>query len=289
MEISIFGYLSVCDAGRRLGPGDFGGRKPKQLLELLLLARGRLVSKEVLGDALWPSKEPKNVAATLDTYVCVLRQHLFTDRLNARQVLVTMPNAYRLVADDLGLDVDRFDSLTQRSERASCRRERLRLLEEALALANGDVLEDEPYASWAEPDRALYRERIGRARVAAARDALVECAPANALRHADAALQTTPFSEGAYRIIMLANYVLGHEDLAHAAFTRCREVLGHQLGVDPTSETAQLAAAIDAGAPAGDLVASIGAGSEVFTGRELAGVAGSDPGTRRAGLRGDRL
>ncbi len=269
MEISIFGYVSVRDAERRLGPRDFGGRKPKQVLELLLLARGRLVSKEVLGEALWPTNGPKNVAATLDTYVCVLRQHLFTDRLTARRVLVTMPNSYCLVTDDMALDVDRFDALTRRAERAAGRRERLQLLEEALAVANGDLLEDEPYSSWAEPDRILYRERIDRARLAAARDALVEGQPSSALRHAEATLQTAPFSEGAFRIVMLANYVLGHDDLAHVTFVRCRDVLGRQLGVDPTTETAQLAAAIDAGAPACELVATVAAGSEILTGRQL--------------------
>lgn len=274
MEISIFGYVSVRDAGRRLGPNDFGGRKPKQVLELLLLARGRLVSKEALGEALWPTKAPKNVSATLDTYVCVLRQHLFADRATARLVLVTMPNAYRLVADDLALDADRFDALARRAERAGDRRERLDLLEEALSLARGDVLEDEPYASWVEPDRALYRERFGRARIAAARDALVACEPASALRHAEAALQSTPFSEGAHRIVMLADYVLGLDDLALAAFARCRDVLGAQLGVDPTSETVQLAAAIDAGAPVCELVASVAQSSEVLLGRAPAQLAG---------------
>lgn len=275
MEISIFGYVSVRDAERKLGPGDFGGRKPKQLLELLLLARGRMVSKEALGEALWPTKAPKNVAGTLDTYVCVLRQHLFADRTTARRVLQTMPHAYRLVTEDLELDVDRFDALTRRSEVADCRRTRLQLLEEALALAVGDILEDEPYASWAEPDRVLYRERIGRARLAAARDALVEGEPAGALRHAEASLRAAPFSEGAFRVIMLANYALGHEDLAHGAFARCRDVLGRDLGVDPTTETGSLAAAIDAGAPVRELVALLATGSEIARGRQLAGAATS--------------
>jgi DNA-binding SARP family transcriptional activator len=271
MQISVFGYLSVHDRGRELGPGDFGGRKPKQLLELLLLARGRAVNKEVLSEALWPTNEPKNVAATLDTYVCVLRQHLFTDRLTARRFLVTMPSAYRLVCDHLELDLDRFDALTRRAEGADRRSERLQLLEEALSIADGDVLEDEPYAPWAEPDRVLYRDRIGRARLGAARDALVEGEPSSALRHAEAALRAAPFSEGAFRIVMLASYVLGHEDLAYATFARCRDVMGRQLGVDPTTETAQLAAAIDAGAPASDLVALVASRSEILPGSQRAG------------------
>jgi DNA-binding SARP family transcriptional activator len=125
----------------------------------------------------------------------------------------------------------------------------------------------------AESDRVLYRERVARGRLTAARDALVECKPTNALRHGEAALQKAPFSEGAFRIVMLANYVLGHEDLAHAAFVRCRDALGRQLGVDPTTETAQLAAAIDAGTPAGELVAAVAVGAEPLKVRELDGVA----------------
>ena len=69
MEISMFGPSVVRDGDRVLGPGDLGGVKPRQVLELLLLARGHLVCTDVIADAIWPEgEEPRNVVATLNTY-----------------------------------------------------------------------------------------------------------------------------------------------------------------------------------------------------------------------------
>jgi DNA-binding SARP family transcriptional activator len=47
-ELRLFGPLSVIVNDRRLGPRDFGGRKAKQVLEILALSQGRLVSKDRL-------------------------------------------------------------------------------------------------------------------------------------------------------------------------------------------------------------------------------------------------
>ena len=95
MEISMFGTLQVRDGDRHLGPRDLGGVKPRQILEVLLLARGHLVCSDVISAALWPEGgEPRNVVATLNTYVCVLRHHMFVDQARARRIIVTGPAAY---------------------------------------------------------------------------------------------------------------------------------------------------------------------------------------------------
>jgi hypothetical protein len=48
----LFGPIEVAAGGRRLGPRDLGGPKAKQVLELLLVARGHNVTKERLADQL---------------------------------------------------------------------------------------------------------------------------------------------------------------------------------------------------------------------------------------------
>jgi hypothetical protein len=48
MRIHLFGSLLLELGERRLGPRDFGGVKPKQVLEILLAARGRPVPKDRL-------------------------------------------------------------------------------------------------------------------------------------------------------------------------------------------------------------------------------------------------
>lgn len=41
--IRLFGPLAIEDGERRLGPGDLGGSRPKQVLEILIAARGHRV------------------------------------------------------------------------------------------------------------------------------------------------------------------------------------------------------------------------------------------------------
>src|SRR5438034_7575326 len=64
MYIRLFGSLQIEDGQRWVGPDDLGGRKPKQLLEILLNERGRVVSKDRIVDLLWPDELPQNAAAT---------------------------------------------------------------------------------------------------------------------------------------------------------------------------------------------------------------------------------
>lgn len=236
----MFGPLTIEIDDQVLGPSDLGGLKTKHVLEILLLARGRLVGKDALAEALWPKKLPKNVSATIETYISVLRRHLTADRDAARRLLVTLPGAYRL--DDRRVDVDvwRFEDLVEQARRCEGP-ERLIVLTEAVGLVKGDLLEDTPYAEWVEPERRRCRERVVRANVQIATDALAIGDPVVALRHAEAAVRLDPLEETAWQAVMRAHHRLGHGDAAARALARCRRVLADELGVEPAPATVEAA------------------------------------------------
>ena len=269
VEIAMFGALTLRDGERRIRASDLGGTKPRGILELLLLARGHAVSKDYLAECLWPVKAPRNVAGTLETYISVLRQRLFNDRARARPVIVTTPNAYMVDVEFVDFDLDRFDTLLLLAERAVNVHDRRRLLTEAVAIGHSDLLEDSPYAPWAHAERLVYRDRVARAHLAIARDDLACGDSSAALRHSDHALRFAPYSEQAFRLIMAANYALGHDDMARATFARCRVLLADELGVDPTTETHIVSTAIDAGAPVNEVVARVAVVSDVPDGRGM--------------------
>jgi DNA-binding SARP family transcriptional activator len=251
----------VQDGDRTLRGADFGGLKPRGLLELLLLARGRTVSKEQLADHLWGDTPPRNIAGTLEHYVCVLRRRLCTDQQMARQILVTESGAYRFDIAHVDVDLDRFDRLMVQAEYGDDATRRV-LLRQAVELVRGDLLEDAPYAPWAQAERDQYRSRVARAHLWLGRDAvLIGCHEA-AVRHGEAALRVAPYSEEAFRIIMIADHALGHADLARHTHLRCRQTLAECLSVDPTTETENVAAAIDGGMPPTELI-------EAFSNRAL--------------------
>ena len=186
LVIRLFGALELEEGPRRLGPRDLGGARPKQVLEILLAARGRLVPTERIAEFVWGEQRPDDVSASIQTFVSVLRRHLASERDRARQLVVTEAGAYRFATHQVDLDLDRFDELLERSAGEPTRSAR-RSLATALALVRGEVLEDEPYAGWAQDLRGSYQGRVLGAHLDAADHALAELDFADALAHSDAA------------------------------------------------------------------------------------------------------
>jgi DNA-binding SARP family transcriptional activator len=239
LSVRLFGRLNVECAGRTLGSRDFGGIKPRQILEILLLSRGHAVPKDRLADLLWGELLPQNVSGALETYVSVLRRHLCPEGRNGHAVIVTEPEAYRLAADLVDVDLDRFDALLADAANSNGNSPRS-YLESAIELARGDVLEDEPYADWVMPARELYQERRLRALTDAGEAALGEADYEAALAHAAAAIQLDSVNEPAYRTMMLAYNALDRPQDALRTFERCRRELERVLDVTPSHATDRL-------------------------------------------------
>jgi DNA-binding SARP family transcriptional activator len=227
----MFGTIAVAAGGARLGPRDFGGVKPKQVLEILLAARGHPVPKDRLAEYLWSDSLPRNVSATLETYVSVLRRRISCDRSLSRRLIVTQPEAYRFASEQAWIDLDEFDRLTggSRGRQEIARSD----LERALTLARGDLLEDEPYAEWMLELRDHYRERVVQTLLAASGAALAERDLHAALHHAETALGLDRFLEPAYRLAMVAYYALGQPHDALKLAARCRGLLADEIGTNP--------------------------------------------------------
>jgi DNA-binding SARP family transcriptional activator len=243
VAIRLFGPLAIAIGERPIGPRELGGIKPKQVLEILLLARGRRVSKERLAELLWGEDLPQNVSGALATYVSVLRRCLDAHGAPARELVVTEPEAYRAAVEGVELDLDRFDALMRQASGAAPATARRRL-EQALALAQGDLLEDEPHAAWVEEHRGTYGARILAARLDAAEVTLAECDYGTALAHAEEAVRMDRLSERAHRLSMLALYALGRQHEALEAYRRLRALLAEELGLEPLAETKALHSSI---------------------------------------------
>ncbi|HSC49071.1 MAG TPA: BTAD domain-containing putative transcriptional regulator [Gaiellaceae bacterium] len=241
--IRLFGPLSIEDGERTLGPADLGGARPKQVLEILLAARGHRVPTDRLAELLWGEQRPQNVAGSLQTFVSNLRRHLATDVERGRELVVTEPEAYRFATDLVALDLDCFDRLLERSAREPTHRARA-ALEHALDLVRGEVLEDEPYATWALDLRGSYQGRVLGARLDAADAALAELDFAAALAHAEQAAALDQFSERSHRAQMLALHALDRMHEALARYRQYRQRLDDELGLEPSAETRALEAAV---------------------------------------------
>lgn len=242
VAVRMFGSLELRAGGARLGVRDLGGIKPRQLLEVLLLERGRMVPKDRIADLLWGERLPKKVATTIENYVSVLRREL--DKALGFTLIVTEPGGYRLLRERLDTDVDRFDALLGKAASAAATIERRRALEAAVQLVDAELLADEPYAAWVLPQREHERARLLQALIDLAECCLEHGDPRAALDASRRGLDVEPSSERSYRAKMQAHLALGNRDDALRSYERCRTALSEHLGVSPTAQTAELHAAI---------------------------------------------
>jgi DNA-binding SARP family transcriptional activator len=247
MEILVLGELEVLGRSFRAGPSDLGGRKPKQLLELLALARGQPVSKDALVDQLWTERRPRRPVAALENHIWVLRRHLGDAGAADGPFVVAESGTYRLAVQRLTLDLVRFDDLLQAAHGAAPAEARKHLTS-ALALVRGDLVADEPYADWAAPLREAYRVRVSSLQLDLAEAALVDDDAEDAVEHAGRVLDGEPLNERACRLTMLGLARRGERVRALRIFESFRATLRRELEIEPLTETRAVYEELRAGA-----------------------------------------
>lgn len=238
---------------------DFGGRKPRQLFQLLLLAGGRVVPVDVLAVALWGDQAPADPSATLQHYASVLRRQLRRGAAWLPDVVVRERSGYRVDLRSLRLDVTAFEELAGRV----CGRppgllatpEARRAMDDALALAGADLLEDEPADPALTALRARYRATCAQLALTAAGAALAARDAPRVVALTRQVLRRDPASEPHCVLLMTALGLLGDPAAALAAYDACAEHLADRLGVDPLPRTRAVRDAVRDGLPGPDLVA----------------------------------
>ena len=107
--------LGAVQAVSEAWPLPVGGLKQRALLAELLLHRGSVVPRDRLVDALWGEHPPDSAHASLQVYVHGLRRALGSDRI------ATIGTGYRVNLEPGELDVERFEQLLDRADRALAR------------------------------------------------------------------------------------------------------------------------------------------------------------------------
>lgn len=236
LHVRLFGTTGVTDADRVLGPGDFGGVKPRRILEALALGRGHAVTKDRLVDVLWGERPPRDHVATLESYVSVLRRRLQPGTPARRSVIRTVPGGYLLDRAGACTDLDVFDAVVALAGRAT-HPVAWHLLEQASGLGALGLLASSEAGLWAEPVRTDYRQRTLSAALRGGELALAGGAHDAAARLARRALGLDHLCEPAWRLLMRAYAAAGRRDAAVRAYVECRRLLRAELGIEPAPET----------------------------------------------------
>ncbi|SOC51976.1 AfsR/SARP family transcriptional regulator [Ornithinimicrobium cerasi] len=225
--------------------------KHARILALLALQPGRAVSKDRLAELVWEGRPPRSFQQTLDSDVCVLRRRaeLGPGRSSA---LATTPAGYVLDPDRVSVDLQEARALaTRAAAEPACTA--VASASAALELATGELLEDEPYAPWAEEARAAWRQTEFELCLRASRTALVTGDLATGVDAAQRAVGLRPASEEASVQLMRAQWWAGRRAEAIRGFVQLQDSMLEELGERPGAEARELYITIlrDDG-PAGD-------------------------------------
>jgi DNA-binding SARP family transcriptional activator/streptogramin lyase len=238
MEFRVLGPLELRDGDASV---RLGGTKQRALLALLLLRANTVVSKERLIDALWGEEPPETAMHSLHAHVSQLRKLLRESGADAD--LVTEGTGYALrVAPEL-LDLRRFLERADAGRRAfgEGRVEFARAhLDEALAMWRGEPLSDLPHGAIPAHEIA----RLAELRLAATEDRidadLAVGHHAEVISELQALMAEHALRERLRAQLMLALYRSGRQAEALHAYDGFRQLLGEQLGIDPTPALQQL-------------------------------------------------
>jgi SARP family transcriptional regulator, regulator of embCAB operon len=250
ISIQLLGPLSASFGIRTVTPN---AAKQREVLALLALNAGRIVTVSTLIEELWGDRPPRSSATTLQTYVFHLRNSLAVDIPRERvasEFLRTRHSGYQL---ECRTDVEEFRRLARAGREAAEAGDPQavsELLGRALDLWRGPALADVRQGRILETETASLEEtRLGVLERRIQADLALH-------RHADILGELTmlaarhPMNENFWGLLIIGLYRAGHVARALDAYQRLRTVLGDELGIDPSPRMQRLHQAILSGDPA---------------------------------------
>jgi DNA-binding SARP family transcriptional activator/WD40 repeat protein len=243
----VLGPLEVvADGGDSL---PIAGSKERTVLAFLLARWGRVVSVDDLVEELWGERPPRTAEKTVGSYVSRLRRALRLGQSpgSNHDVIVSRGAGYALERAGHLIDAVSFEQLAgdgQRLLAAGRPQEADRLLEEALGLWRGAAYQGYRYTGFG----AAEGDRLEELRRTATEDLIDSRLAAGGAGQLVAELQAMvregPLRERRWGQLMVALYRAGRQAEALQVFTRAREVLVGELGIEPGPELQRLQAAI---------------------------------------------
>lgn len=230
LKVRVLGPLAVEREGK---PVNLGGRQRRTLLAVLVVFAREVVSTEKLIDELWGEVPPSSARKTVQAHVSHLRSALNSES----ELLASESEGYVLRLEPDCVDSHRFEMLLEhaRDIRQTDPVEAIRELDRAL-----DLFAGVPLTGVADNAFSLRVEasRLEALRLAAVEDRLEALLgvgdPDSVAAETERLFAETPLRERLWGILMLALYRSGRQAEALQAFSRARQVLADELGIEPS-------------------------------------------------------
>jgi DNA-binding SARP family transcriptional activator len=229
--------------GARLEVREFGGRKLRLLLAVLVLERHRPMHRDEIADVLWPGNLPVTWAPALRGLVSRVRMLLIAAEGPAVGAVSQAFGSYQLeLVPPVDVDVESASSEVERAERALGAGEYADACAAAVAAAS---IARRPFLAgedgrWVERQRLLLHSLHTRALHVLGEGRLGRGQLERALSAASEAIRVAPFNDAGHRQLMRAHAAAGNWAEALRDYERYRVLLAEELGVDPSPDTQSL-------------------------------------------------
>lgn len=244
LSIRCFGSLEIRSGGRLIPNDSFERRLAITLLEVLVLAGGAPIHRDVLVETLWPDSPGHAGVNRLHGVVHSLRTVLEPrSNTRGRRLVQNVGPTYRLDVS-AGVHVDLFDF---REKIARARRlpphatsEAICTLQGAVDLYGGGLFADDPYADWCAPEREVLQKQFLCATADLARLLVATNEPGRAIETLRVGLRVDPLREDLHEALIRTLLQIGRRAEAEVQYDECVRLLREGLGAAPLPETLQL-------------------------------------------------
>lgn len=247
LRVQLLGPFRLWRGREEVPAAEWTRQKARQLFHLMLTCRDTLLEREQMTEMLWPELDPESALRDFKIAYSTLCRVLEPERRrNAPSAFVMRDDSrYGLRPEaDIWLDTAEFDRLLAQGEPLIANEEGREAgidhYRQALALYQGDYLQEYPYAEWASEERERLLTQYLRAAERLATTLVDEQAWDEAIGVCQAILARDDCWEQAYRLLMLAYAGQGNRPQALRTFQRCTERLQAELGVGPMPATIRI-------------------------------------------------
>ena len=216
------------------------------LLARLALPPSVAVHRDILSSCFWPEESDVKARQELRRALCEVRSVIEPPGVRRKAFLLVDGPYLGLVTDHVRIDLVEFEDFFKRAMGESDRHSRGALLEAAVRLYQGDLMDGYDFP-WATPER----ERLRFAFLAALEGLMdlhmVAGEWSLAIARGQQVLAREPISEHVHRKLMICYYLQGSRPLALRQFRACASILRKEMGIGPMDATRAIIRAMENG------------------------------------------
>lgn len=231
--IRTLGKIQVRVSGRVLTTRDWMTQSVRDFF-LLVVSRPEGVTKEAIGEILWPNSSANELRLRFKNTIYRVRRALGSD------VILFDNDTYRFNKNlDYEFDVELFLESIEKLKSTEDLEQKLSLIRNVLRVYKGVFL-PEISSPWVATEREFLNRQYQYVLNEAARISYELGQYEHAITYSQRVVASDPLDENAYRIAMRSYAALGNQAGIVKEYEKCRRAINEELGTPPSQPTRQL-------------------------------------------------